>query len=201
VSSAVDDLPFMMSRLPFIDMRNGSPKEMQCARDRTTCVVRKWRDTRAALQAKRCDTISACEAQVGKNGIVNLVIADDQLFNRLQAEIKELSGHLASLEYAIGALNDVERAAGPGPLFFADLERDVQTFSPVETREKARIATLTSTFIARNPQMDTACVLELPEYLAYKTPMQEAIDQAQLKLEVLRPKLQSMTALLESVGC
>ena len=97
-------------RLPFIDVKHGRPMDVKRAQDRTTGIIRTWRDLTSELKIARTKTLQCCEAKPGKGDSATLVVVDRALFDMYQDIINERAGQIEKIEEAIRELD----ALSPG---------------------------------------------------------------------------------------
>ncbi len=169
--------------------------------DRTVFLVKKQIALSTELKAARQATISHCEAIEGKNGIVNLRVADRAGFEALQAQIKAQSEELTAVESAICKLDDI---ANGGELWYRDIEFQCGNYGNAEGFERRRLANLASAVLTRrmNTGKSTEEILaEDEEYQHISKVAEEQISNANKQLAVLRPKLAEMKQLLVGAGC
>jgi len=191
----IEDLKFVIDRLPFLASQQDSVLKMRRAHDRTTNLVRLWFDTQDQLRLYRPESLSFCEARPGKGDTVSLVIVDRERFDTHQARIKEQSSFQTQIEEAIRKLD----ALGAG--WYDDLLSQVQIFGGTEYNERTRISSMTSAYIQRHRDMTPEEVLELPEVKKEREEMEQNIARSAEKLKFLRPQLQEMETLLSSCRC
>lgn len=89
-------------------------------------------------------------------------------------------------------------------MWFNELEYQVGNLGGVEHYENKRLANLSSAILAKGSGKGKPPMLllgENDEYQKLFKVVKEQIDSANRQLEVLRPKLESAKAALESVGC
>lgn len=196
----ITDLKFFKDRLELAG-QNGYQINRARSADRTTLVIKKYLALSSSLPQARQATISHCEAVEGKGGIISLRIVDRPGFEALQAQIQAQSEELAAIEAAIKELDSL---AGDGELWFNDLETSVGGYGRTEIGENQRLANLASATLARKVHSGKPAdqiLAEDDEYQRFSKIAKEQIDNANRQLETLRPKLEELTRLLESVGC
>lgn len=194
----IENLKFFKDRLELAGP-DGRQINRPRADDRTTSVIRKYLNVSSALKQARQATISHCEAIEGKGGIVSLRVVDRPAFEALQAQIKAESAERAALETVIKALDDL----GPDT-WYSDIEDAAGSFGRVEFGENARLSNLASATLARrmNTGKPSSQILaEDDEYQRFSRIASDQIADANRQLAILRPKLEAMRAILESVGC
>lgn len=194
----IEDLKFFTDRLELAGP-DGAMINRARAADRTTAVIKKWIAVSGELKQARQATISFCEAVEGKGSIISLRVADRPGFEAIQAQIKAQSGELDRIEHVIKALDDL----GPDT-WFTDLEDMVGSYGRVEFGERQRLANMASSVLSR--RMSTGKTTEEilasdEDYQKLNRIAEEQISDANKQLSTLRPKLEAVRALLESVGC
>lgn len=170
-------------------------------KDRTVNVVRKWLSTNAALRQARSATMQTLTARPGKNGNVLFDIMDRLEFDRLQDEI---AGHEEQIRALEAAIKELDTLAAGGELWYSDVEFSVGGLSGVEGNENRRLANCASAVLSRrmNTGLPADQILQGDdEYMRLSGIAKEQIDNANKQLAILRPKLESLKQLLESVGC
>lgn len=195
MTAPILELPFVAARLHLLDIRQGGPGEVKRSKDRTTSLVRRWRDATVELRDARRMTLDACEARPGKGGSVSLAVVDQTLFDQCQEIIKSLAGEVDTLENVIRQLNDL------GGEFFDNIEAACQVHGPVEEKERRKLSAMTAEYIRRNPNLTPEEVLQLPDVLSWKAQMEATTRASKAALETLRPRMHQMDRLLSSVGC
>jgi hypothetical protein len=191
----LEDLTLFKSRLPVLDIQaamNLGAGGIRHSEDRTTKLVKKWRDLSAELKTVGMQTLQFCEAKRGREDTIFLVVVDKELFDIHQDIIADYTNQLAKAEAAIRKLD------AKGTRYYQDVLSQVQIFGSTEDNEHARIASMTSAYIQRNRDMDPAKVLELPEVVALRKEMEATIEASAQKLKVLRPQLKQMDEILSS---
>ena len=169
------------------------------SKDRTVIPVKKWMAVSAALRQARADTMTTLTAKPGKGGAVVLEVADKERFTALQEQIAGHEEQLKKLEGAIMALDEL----GPD-IWYSDIEDMAGSYGRVEFGENTRLSNLASATLARrmNTGKPSSQILaEDDEYQRFSRIANEQIADANKQLAILRPKLESMKVVLESVGC
>jgi hypothetical protein len=195
ISSRIEDLGFVKVRIPYVAMKSNQPADARRKADRTTAIVRRWQDLTQDLQFARSQTLQCCEARPGKGDIVTLAIVDRAQFDSLQSAIQEHVSQLANIEDALRKLDSM------GAGWHSDLKDECGQYGRVESNERARISQMSAFYVqkARNKSPEDA--LKDPDAIRLRGDMEDAIIAANAKLAELRPKLDQMNVILESVGC
>ncbi|NBJ15762.1 MAG: hypothetical protein FNP40_09360 [Dehalobacter sp. 4CP] len=194
--SAIESLNFFKERVEL-----AGPNGFQISRahaDRTVAVVRKFLESRDSLRTARQETMTCLAALPGKGGKVELAIADPDRFNALQESIEAHSECMEALETAIRELDAM------GAPMFEELNYKVGSLGHSEHAERQQIANMTSGYLARRANSGKTpdeILAADPEYNRLKALCEKRIEQSNKQHAELKPKLDQMKAILESVGC
>lgn len=194
--SAVESLNFFKERAEL-----AGPNGFQISRahaDRTVDVVRKWLMVGESLRAARSETMGCLEALSGKGGKVELAIADPDRFNALQESIEAHREGMEALETAIRELDAM------GAPMFEELNYKVGSLGHSEHAERQQIANMSAAYIQRRANSGKTpdeILAADPEFQRLKGLCEKRMEQSKARYAELKPKLDQMKAILESVGC
>jgi hypothetical protein len=197
----VTTLAFMVERLPLINYRGTNANDQKHSQDRTVALVRKWQSLNQELRAARRDTLACCEARPGKGDSASLAIIDRAEFDRLQETIAGHMEQIGNLEQAIVKLDALITENGIAPGYLAGVQQRISGAKSSIYRQQKAISDWSAFYTKQNPRMSPEDVLRLPEFKSKRATAQKIIDADKAFVEKIKPVVDEIERVLESVGC
>ena len=198
--SGISDLPFLVERLPLLNVGTSTNMlDQKHASDRTTHVIRKWHALNQELRAARRETLACCEARPGKGDSAILAIADRAEFDRLQEAIAARQEQIGNLEQAIVKLDALITENGIAPGYLAELQQRISGSKSSIFRQQKAISDWSTFHTKQNPRMSPEDVLKLPEFQKKRAAAEDIIKKDEAYLARMKPIVDEIERILASV--
>jgi hypothetical protein len=164
-------------------------------------VVRKWKSLSDELRAARANTLQYCEARPSKGDSVTLAVVDKEGFSLQQALIVELAEDLAKIEDVIRKMDALSNGS---QIWYSDLSAKEGSLEGVEDRHRRQLqswAALAMTKSTAKGATPEEILIQDEQYQKVLKAATEDTEAAKKDLELLKPKLDSLRALLEAAEC